>query len=360
MGTVGNSQEVLDLFGGLTVQSGTTLRDRIAADPGLADRLVAYLQQQRSAALGANGTRPADDGIAGLVGLGDEAGSDLDAAYLPEGVQTYDESVPSDRISAIGDLYYIYQHERLGLFRAVSRLKQLFRSGQLRLSDGEGAFRLYRFDRREVLRYTARDRSAAYLRVFGYGVGPAEPEARPNGDFHRLFRRFNGEVADFWRDRRIANVIRTNASDPSFGSVAIVRRGAFDLRNNLKFASYGHVNVLRTEVMQLLEEAFRILGSSDVRAQFGSETAWDALEEVLTRYLNEQLVTSPRQRMAVSGREVLRWLAQPYVLQGDRVLFETALLDIAEHCEEWLTSAESIGVVRQAATRRAVAPARRT
>lgn len=358
MGTVGDNQELLDLFGGLLSQSEASLRDQLAGDPGLMDRLVSYVHRQREEALAANGTRPADDGIATLLGLGDAAGDDLSDAYLPQGVQQYDESVPSDRIAAIGDLYYIYQHERLGLFRAVSRLKQLFRSGQLRLSDGEGAFRLYRFDRREVLRYTARDRAAAYLRVFGYGGGPAEPEARPNGDFHRLFRRFNGEVADFWRDRRIANVIRTNASDPSFGSVAIVRRSAFDLRNNLKFASYGHVNVLRTEVMQLLDEAFRILGSADVRSQFGSETAWDALEEVLTRYLREPLVTSPRQRMAVSGREVLRWLAQPYVLQADRVLFETSLLDIAEHSEEWLTSAESIGVVKQAASRRAVAPAR--
>jgi hypothetical protein len=352
MSSVNDNQERLDLFAGLFGEAGDRLRTELARDPGLADELVSFLQGERAAALAANGSRPADDGIATLVGIGEEAGDDLGDAYLPVGVEQYDEVVPSDRISAIADLYYIYQHERLGLFRAVTRLKSLFRSGQLRLSDGEGAFRLYRFDRREVLRFTARDRSAAYLRVFGYGSGPGEPGAQTNGDFHRLFGSFNGEVADFWRDRRIANVIRSNASDPSFGSIAIVRRRAFDLRNNLKFASYGHVNVLRTEVMQLLEEAFRILDSEDIRAQFGSETAWDALEEVLTRYLRERLVTSPRQRMAVSGREILRWLAQPHVLQSDRVLFETALLDVAEHSEEWLTSAESIGVVRERAVSR--------
>ena len=346
MSTVQANQERLDLFAGLLGELGDKLRDRLARDPAFADELVTFVEHNRADALAANGTRPADDGIANLVGIGDEAGADLGAAYLPQGVQQYDEMVPSDRITAIADLYYLYQHERLGLFRAVRHLQSLFRTGQLRLSDGEGAFRLYRFDRREVLRYTARDRSAAYLRVFGYGRGPSEPGAQPNVGFHRLFRRFNGEVAQLWRDHRIADVIRPNANDPSFGSVAIVRRSAFDLRNNLKFASYGHVNVLRTEVMQLLEEAFRILQAEDIRRQFGSDTAWDSLEEVLTRYLREDLVTSPRQRMAVSGREVLRWLAQPYVLQADRVLFETALRNIADHTEEWLTSAESIGAVR--------------
>jgi hypothetical protein len=45
----------------------------------------------------------------------------------------------------------------------------------------------------------------------------------------------------------------------SFGSMAIARRAGLDLRNNLKFTSCGHLNVLRVEVMQLLDEAFRFL-----------------------------------------------------------------------------------------------------
>jgi hypothetical protein len=345
MSSLNDNQERLDLFAGLLGQVEEQLRNRLARDSALADELVSFVNNQRNTALSTNGQRPTDDGIANLVGIGEEAGRSLGDAYLPTGVQQYDEMVPSARINAIADLYYIYQHERLGLFRAVTRLKSLFRAGQLRLSDGDGAFRLYRFDRREVLRYTVRDRAAAYLRVFGYGSGPVEPDARPNGDFHRLFRTFNEQVSDVFSDKRIADVIRSNAGSSAFGSVALVRRSGFDLRNNLKFASYGHVNVLRTEVMQLLDEAYRILGAEDVRAQFGSDTAWDTLEEILTRYLRENLVTSPRQRMAVSGREILRWLGQPYVLQADRVLFETSLYEIDNPTQEWLASAQSLGII---------------
>jgi hypothetical protein len=141
-------------------------------------------------------------------------------------------------------------------------------------------------------------------------------------------------VALFWRDKRISDVLRERVYDPSFGSIAVVRRSGLDLRNNLKFMSYGHLNVLRVEVMQLLDEAFRVLGSEDVRKLFGADTAWDVIESILTQHFNERLVSSPRQRMAVAGREILRWLAQPHVLQTQRSQFEALLLQIAEYAEE--------------------------
>ncbi|HWQ36981.1 MAG TPA: hypothetical protein VNQ79_29385, partial [Blastocatellia bacterium] len=210
-----------------------------------------------------------------------------------------------------------------------------------------GAFALYQFDRREVLRYTRRDRLAAYRRVLGYGSAPVPAGSRANTDFHRLFSHFINQVTLFWRDKRISDVIRERAFDPSFGSIAIVRRAGLDLRNNLKFTSFGHLNVLRVEVMQLLDEAFRILNAEDVKRLFGADNAWDVVEEVLIRYFNERLVTSPRQRMAVTGREILRWLAQPHVLQTQRPQFETLLHSIAEYSEEWLTSAQAMGLAER-------------
>ena len=69
-------------------------------------------------------------------------------------IPEYDDQVNRERISAIADLYYIYQHERLGVFRAVLKLQDLFRSGSVRLSDGAGAVKLYQYDRKQILRYT--------------------------------------------------------------------------------------------------------------------------------------------------------------------------------------------------------------
>jgi hypothetical protein len=291
---------------------------------------------------------PPDKGLAQLVGVGPEAADRLGQTRIPQAITPYDETVSSERLIAMGDLYYIYQHERIGVFRAVQKLQELFRAGAVYLSSGSGAYSLYQFDRREVLRYTGRDRLAAYRRAFGYGRGAVPTGSRANSDFHGLFGHFANQVALFWRDKRISDVMRDRAYDPSFGSIAVVRRAGLDLRNNLKFTSYGHVNVLRVEVMQLLDEAYRILGSDDIKRLFGADTAWDVVEIILAQYYGERLVTSPRQRMAIAGRELFRWLAQPHVLQTQRTQFETLLLEIAEYAEEWLTSAQSLGVaVRQ-------------
>jgi hypothetical protein len=94
------------------------------------------------------------------------------------------------------------------------------------------------------------------------------------------------------------------------------------------------------------------MDADDIKKQFGADTAWDVIESILVRYFNERLVTSPRQGMAVAGRQVLRWLAQPHVLEAHRAQFETQLQGIAGPSEEWLTAAQSLGLTRRVATPR--------
>jgi hypothetical protein len=337
-------QQLFDRIAALRETVTERLAPQLVANPQLAEVLRNQLDSLRDAALADDARQPVppDKGLAELVGIGPEAAQAFGQTRIPQGVKEYDDTITSERIVAVGDLYYIYQHEKIGVFKVVQKLQSLFRAGAVRLSGGEGAFGLYQFDRREVLRYTRNDRLSAYRRVMGYGGSAVPAGSRPNTEFHKLFSHFNNQVALFWRDKRISDVIRERAHDPSFGSIAIVRRSGLDLRNNLKWTSFGHLNVLRVEVMQLLEEAFRILGSDDVKNLFGADNAWDVVEEVLIRYFNERLVTSPRQRMGVTGRDVLRWLAQPHILEEARAPFEAMLQDVAESAEEWLTSAQSL------------------
>ena len=349
MATEKQIQELYDRIAALREAATQRLGADLIANPQLADAL----SQQIDDMLGALETAetaapsPADSGLSELIGLGPTGATTLGQTRLPTRVDRYDETVTSERILAMGDLYYIYQHERIGVFRAMRKLQELFRAGTVRLSSGPGAYGLYQFDRRQVLRFTRNDRLASYCRAFGYCMAPAPPGARPNTRFHELFTLFINEVTIYWRDKRVSEVIRERAYDPSFGSIATVRRAGLDLRNDLKFASYGNLNVLRVEVMQLLDETFRILNADDVRKLFGADTAWDVIEEILTHYFGEKLETSPRQRMAVTGREILRWLAQPHILQTTRAQFEALLQQVAEPAEEWLMSAESIGLSEQ-------------
>src|SRR6266851_5333078 len=347
-------QSLYDRIAALRETTANRLGPELIQNPQLADALTKQIDDLLQSVVDADSrvAPPPDKGLGQLIGLGPEAAADFGKTRLPRGVEPYDDTVTAERIVAVGDLYYLFQHEKIGVFRVVQKLQELFKAGTVRLSGGPGAFALYQFDRRDVLRYTRNDRLSAYKRIFGYGGAPVPTGSRANTDYHKLFSHFVHQVTLFWCDKRISDVIRERAYDPSFGSIAIVRRAGLDLRNNLKWLSFGHLNVLRVEVMQLLEESFKILDSDDVKRLFGADNAWDVVEEVLIRYFNERLVTSPRQRMGVTGREILRWLAQKHILQTTRAQFETLLLEIAEQSEEWLTSAQAMGLSKRTGSQR--------
>ncbi|RMG06592.1 MAG: hypothetical protein D6728_18320, partial [Cyanobacteria bacterium J055] len=357
MTTAGENREFYDRLGAFHEKLIEDLAPELIENPRLADAITERLESIRTQteADALKTKAPPDGGLAGLVGIGAEAAGNLEATRLPQGVEDYDETVASGRILAIADLYYLYQHERIGVFRVMQKLQELFRAGTVRLSSGEGAYGLYRFDRRRILRYTKKERFQTYRRALGYTTAAPMRGAKPNTPFHGQFTQFIGAVAEYWRDKRISDVIRDRAYDPRFGSVATVRRAGLDLRNNLKHASYGHISVFRVEVLQLLDEAFRILGAPDVLRLFGADNAWDVVEEIMRRYCNQEIEASPRHRMAVSGRNIIRWLAIGHVLKSSQAQFEALLQEIANDAEEWLTSAETLGIAYRG-DRKAVVP----
>ncbi len=337
-----------DRIAALLQNSIEALGPDLVANPELAEVLNRMVDDQvRKYDASQNGKNQASDGgLADLIGLGKDAPANLGQAQVSPGVVDYDDTVISERILATADLYYIYLHERLGVFRVMGKLQELFKAGTLRISSGEGAYGLYRFDKHGILRYHMRDRLRAYKRVFGYTRSDPGPGARSNPEFHGLFQHFIAETAKYWRDKRISEVIRERATDPTFGSIAIVRRAGLDLRNNMKNSSYGYVNVLRIETSQALAECFKVLESPDVKAQFGAQNAWDVIELVLWQYFHEAVYASTMNRMAITGRDIIRWLAEPFVLRTNRTDFETLLYRIAEPAEEWISSEEGMRLTR--------------
>ena len=180
------------------------------------------------------------------------------------------------------------------------------------------------------------DRLAAYRRVLGYGRGArrrAEPAEHRLPHAVRALRQPGDAVlarqADQRRDPRAG-------LDPSFGSIAVVRRAGLDLRNNLKFTSFGHLNVLRVEVMQVLDECFRILGlrrrQEPVRRRQRLGRGGRGPDPLLRRAAAEPPAAADGGhrpgRPALAGR--------PHIMETTRGEFEALLMDIAEPAEEWL------------------------
>src|ERR1700691_2493165 len=180
MSTSRDYQGLYDRIAALREQVASQLSADLISNPQLADALTKQIDDMLASVVDTDSKvpPPPDKGLASLIGIGPEASKDLGVTRMPPGVEPYDETITSERIVAVGDMYYLWQHEKIGVFRAVKKLQELFRAGSVRLSGGPGAYALYQFDRREVLRYTQRDRLAAYKRIFGYGGGSGPTGSR--------------------------------------------------------------------------------------------------------------------------------------------------------------------------------------
>lgn len=350
--TIGELNGVLGRLQQLRSQMVTDARDELTEKPGQAELINQYIADAEDAIMAALNPAPGDPktdgGLGTMIGLGNDIPDTPGGAASSPLVPDYDDQISRERSSAIADLYYLYQMEAVGTFRAVQKLQQLFKSGEVRLSEGPGAMSLFQFDRKRVLRYTLSDRRAAYRKVFGYTEATPPEGALPNHAFHPLLTNFCRHVSNFFQDKRVSEVVKPNNARENFGSMSVVRRGGLDLRHNLKQVSYGHISVLRSEVMVLLRDAFDILNSDDVKRLFGADTGWEVLEDVLKRHLKEHPLTSQRHRMAVTGRDVLRWLGEDYILTDVRTDFEALLEAIVDACDDWLTSTESLGIRKSA------------
>ena len=118
-------QELLDRMQALRSQVSERLSGSLVSNPALAEEINRQLEDLVQAARDADaaGPRPPDRGLAELVGVGPQAAQKFGDVKIPQGVAEYDENVNSERVVAVGDLYYIYQHEKIGVFRVVQKLK---------------------------------------------------------------------------------------------------------------------------------------------------------------------------------------------------------------------------------------------
>src|ERR1700744_3079229 len=196
MASAKDYQGLYDRIAALREQVTGRLSSDLISNPQLADALTKQIDDLLSSVVTADSqsAAPPDAGLASLAGVGPEAAKEFGVTRVPSGVEPYDETITSERIMAVGDMYYLWQHEKIGVFRVVQKLQELFRAGTVRLSSGQGAFALYQFDRRDVLRYTKNDRLSAYKRIFGYGAAAAPTGDRAKPDFTKIFGHFIHQV----------------------------------------------------------------------------------------------------------------------------------------------------------------------
>ncbi|MEN8762098.1 MAG: hypothetical protein ABF290_06650 [Thiogranum sp.] len=297
------------------------------------ERRYAELQQ------GAAGDQ--SHGFIDLIGFGDKGVvpfEDLPYRYLKP---DFDESVIPSQLHAAAELYYIYQHERMKIFKVVDVLRQLFQLGRMRIQRGPGARGLYLLEKWKPLRYTLRDRMIAYRRTLNYGSAGAPAGAVVNKNFHRQLVAFMTALAQYFRDLTVGEVIRgsENIDERPFGNIASIQRLGVDLRYALDRSSYGNILALTTEVGHYLGTVLDLLDTPDIKKSFDANTKWDVVEMISNRHLGGAAELSQRAKMAESGRRILQWVADTdFSTSVDPLTFRSEARPFGSHAEAWIAA----------------------
>jgi hypothetical protein len=326
-----------------TLQRTLTALLRDAA-PSLSaeEQTAAYSQlYQLLAELSAKNAPPAGSeafpDLAGLTGGPPQALDSIQFPYLP---LDFDEAVIPTQIRWTAELYYIYQHDRMGVFQVVDVLLKLFHEGRMRVQRGPGARALYLLEKRKPLRYTRVSREIAYRRAFNYGQAPLSEAAAANREFHRSFVAWISSIAQYWRDLLIGEVIRGGQliNQRPFASQATVQRLGADLRWAIDRTTYGNIVVLAMETLDYLNTILRLLESPDILKAFDANTKWDVIEIVSQRHLGGIRDITRRARLADAGRKLLQFLADNPMRTQDHTSFQAEISPFGQVAEEWLAA----------------------
>ncbi|MGK7912437.1 MAG: hypothetical protein AB4050_13305 [Synechococcus sp.] len=317
------------------------LRESLAGMPP--DQRQQFSQQfeDRFSELLKNAANGGGDGFLDLVGFGEQGPVEFENLPYPYIQPDFDDSIVPSQIHAAAELYYIYQHERMKVFKVLDVLLRLFHMGKMRIQRGPGARALYLVEKWKPLRYGKRERAIAYRRAFNYGKNKAPAGAIVNANFHRQLVAFMVAVSQYFRDLRVSEVIRGGESldQRPFGSVATVQRLGLDLRYALDRSTYGNIFALTMETGHFLNSIMKLLDTPDIKKAFDANTKWDVIEIVSNRYLGGISEPSQRAKMAESGRRILQFVADnDFKTAIDPMIFQAELRPVGSHAESWIAA----------------------
>jgi hypothetical protein len=233
-------------------------------------------------------------------------------------------NIEPQNVLAVGAIYAAYQLEQMQLFRVTDRIVEMFQQGTLPVGRTSGN-RLTKYWQAGPDRLTESERRALYVRTFGVGGDDQAPQ--PNRDFNRLWMRFVSAVAETSRSR---------------SREADIRQRGRDLAVNLSLHGYGVGYFAASRLQDHVTAAQRLLSMTDIRAAFGARDMWQVIDAVSTNELGGARNISRYRTLAVSGLEIIRWLAAQGAAgrrRGTRVGVPTPAL--AKACESWLAASAS-------------------
>jgi hypothetical protein len=278
--------------------------------------------------------------LLGPDGQGDvlaAAGYGAGSRYLPSGegfnFPEFEDDLAlglkPDRIRILGDLYYIGEFDRLGIFRVVDELARRSFDSRFDLGDSQAGLLLYTYIKRRKLRFPDEDRQRLLEMVF-------EGET-----FRPLMGRLVEALIEYARVRNAGELVSANGNghSPSVYTRAAVIRAVVNMQRYLSDAGGGILRYLRDEAGAALRQCFDILQSPEVQRYWGGDFKsglWAVVEDVLTTLDGRSPPIDRSRTLAVHGRRIFQWLALH--TNHVEVLGDTEIDEVSEHVQNWISA----------------------
>jgi len=246
------------------------------------------------------------------------------------------DRVDKAQLRALASLYLAADLEPAGIIPAVETLAGLSATGATTLDLGGAEKLVATWWRHRNERVSAAERGAFFSRLFGTSTGPAAADADRNFQFEDRML----ELCE-----SLYKLDELSAGDPYGGSAqqARVRAAVRALVQNLAQASGGITAFMASEIVQMLKDAFAIVGHPDLRHAFGARDVWDVVTGIARAAHLQPVQPTPYVHRGKAGMTVIAWLADiadqaagggPLVTVGDAVVGAAA---------DWIEATLSIG-----------------
>jgi hypothetical protein len=228
---------------------------------------------------------------------------ELGAVELPPIVGS---AADQTRLRTIPPLYLISELEAAGLLRAVEVLAGIFASGGLQGDLGPAAGLLVAFWQERNDRFSHRERTALFARLFG-SAGSSTLAARggDNASFENLMIDLTSALHELRQSTDLPLVTLRPSAVP-------LQIAAQQLAANLVPRGGGMAGFAARELLETIKRALEILKQEALQQGVGAQSVWGAVRSITSLYLPGEggVDIASHVTRGKAGELVLAWLAE--------------------------------------------------
>ncbi|MCA9685495.1 MAG: hypothetical protein KC457_25175 [Myxococcales bacterium] len=274
-----------------------------------------------------------------LGGIVDAHPSTLDIELPDLDAGTAVEIIP-DNVAAVAAIYYSAQLEEMKLHGVMDKIAEHFQAGMLPISRSRAADYIYEWIKTTPERLTEIERRSLYGRTLGLAQG-GMVDVLPNREFMDLWIRFLSTVSQKFRE--ITSLERARVSGEQ------IHKAGRDLAVNLSLHGFAIAHPAGIEMQEIVRKVLAVLDEPEVLTAYGVRDRWQLVDRVSALYLGGSVNGVKYRTMAVTGSQLIRWLAANHSVLASGSVNSLGFFDstgataefrtLADWCERWLAVA---------------------